>query len=169
MQNVYLWTPSSLVCCLQLATTYFQKWNLPRHASQSSEHQVVSIEYDALRKGGLFWTMFMACSWQDCPWRLGTWWTWVPCKYVRRELLHFGQGFVGEPEVNFPWHVPASESSAVSWHSHSTLPFEYYWMSQVNWPSIWHFFLQVSQKFSLQWLWFSFVYHILVTQGLFKQ
>lgn len=110
--------------------------------------------------------MFMVCSWQGCPWKLGKWWTWVPCKYVRRELLHFGQGFVGEPKVSFPGPVPALKSTAVAWHSHPTWNS---WISQVNWPSTWHFFLQVSKKFSLQWLWFSFVYHFLVTEGLLQQ
>lgn len=89
-------------------------------SSQVSEHQAVSFGYDAPKKWGLFWTMFMVCYWQSCPWKLGKWWTWVPCKYIRRELLHFGQGFVGEPKVSFPGPVPALKSTAVAWHSHPT-------------------------------------------------
>lgn len=110
---MYLWIPSSLVCCLKLSATYFQNGNLPPHASQVSEPQVVSMEYDALKKWGLFWRMVMACPWQGCPWRLGTWGTWVPWKYVRRELLHFGRALWESQRSTFhgiclPWKVQQS-------------------------------------------------------------
>lgn len=121
-------------------------------------------------KWGLFWTMSMACSWQDCHWALGTWWTWVPWKYVRRQLLHFGQGFVNSQRSTFlgmclPWKVQQSLGIPTPPCHLSSIELVI-WIDLV---STWHFFLQVSKKFILQSLWFSFVCHFLETEGLFQQ
>lgn len=100
---------------------YCQKGNLPGHASQVSEHQGVSIGYDALKKVKSLLNNVHGLLLTGLSFKTGKWWTWVPCKCVRRELLHFGQGFVGEPKVNFAGHVPALKSTADSWRSHSIL------------------------------------------------